>query len=233
MAGDSSEPAQHPTDGHAKGHGFWVLTIGSIGVVFGDIGTSPLYALREALHHSKGGGTGELAVLGVVSLAFWALMLVVTLKYAIFLMRADNKGEGGTLALMALAQRALARKSAWVLGLGMVGAALFYGDGIITPAMSVLSAVEGLKSAPGMGKIPDLAMPVTAGIILIILFMVQSRGTASMARFFGPLTAVWFLVLAGLGLLHIHDDLSVFRALSPYYGVKFLIENGALGFVIL
>ncbi len=233
MAGESSEPAQHPTEGHAKGHGFWALTVGAIGVVFGDIGTSPLYALREALHHSRGGGSNELAVLGVVSLAFWALMLVVTLKYAIFLMRADNKGEGGTLALMALGQRALQRRSVWLLGLGMVGAALFYGDGIITPAMSVLSAVEGLKMAPGLGGLPDLAMPAIAGVILIVLFMVQSRGTANMAKFFGPLTAVWFLVLAALGLFHMRDDLSIFRALSPHYGVEFLISNGALGFVIL
>ena len=123
----------------------------AIGVVFGDIGTSPLYAMREALHHSRSGGTAELAVLGVVSLVFWALILVVTLKYVVFLMRADNKGEGGTLALMALAQRSLPKRSTWVFFLGVIGAALFYGDGIITPAISVLSAVEGLKEAPGVG----------------------------------------------------------------------------------
>ena len=233
MAGESPGDAQAPSDGHSHGHGFWALAIGSIGVVFGDIGTSPLYAMREALHHARGGGESDLAVLGVVSLAFWALFLVVTLKYAVLLMRADNKGEGGTLALMALAQRALARRSFWVLGLGMVGAALFYGDGIITPAISVLSAVEGLKEAPGLGGLSDMAVVLIAAGILVALFMVQSRGTASMARFFGPLTAIWFLVLGALGLFHLRDDPSILRALSPHYGVTFLIDNGFLGFVIL
>ena len=233
MAGDSPEPTQHPKDDHAKGHGFLALTVGSIGVVFGDIGTSPLYAMREALHHAKSGGTSDLAVLGVVSLAFWALLIVVTLKYVVFLMKADNKGEGGTLALMALAQRALARRSVWVFSLGVIGTALFYGDGIITPAISVLSAVEGLKDAPHLGKVlSPFVLPIAAGI-LIALFMIQSRGTASMARYFGPLTAVWFVVLAALGLYHLHDDLSIFRALSPHYGVWFLIQNGFLGFIIL
>ena len=222
----------HGGDSHG-GAGFRALVIGAIGVVFGDIGTSPLYAMREALHHSRSGGTAELAVLGVVSLVFWALILVVTLKYVVFLMRADNKGEGGTLALMALAQHAIGRRSGLIFLLGVCGAALFYGDGVITPAVSVLSAVEGLKDAPGIG--PALApyiLPIAAGI-LIALFMVQSRGTASVARFFGPLTALWFLILAGLGLYHIFDDLSILRALSPHYGVLFLIDNGFLGFVIL
>ena len=222
----------HGGDSHG-GSGFRALVIGAIGVVFGDIGTSPLYAMREALHHSRSGGTAELAVLGVVSLVFWALILVVTLKYVVFLMRADNKGEGGTLALMALAQHAIGRRSGLIFLLGVCGAALFYGDGVITPAVSVLSAVEGLKDAPGIG--PALApyiLPIAAGI-LIALFMVQSRGTASVAKFFGPLTALWFLILAGLGLYHIFDDLSILRALSPHYGVLFLIDNGFLGFVIL
>ncbi|RZJ77888.1 MAG: potassium transporter Kup, partial [Brevundimonas sp.] len=134
-------PAKAPAHGHAKGP-FWLLTIGAIGVVFGDIGTSPLYALREAIDHAQSGVGGELAVIGVVSLAFWALMVVVTFKYVLFLMRADNKGEGGTLALMALAQHAVGRRSTWIFILGVCGAALFYGDGIITPAISVLSAIE-------------------------------------------------------------------------------------------
>jgi KUP system potassium uptake protein len=218
---------------HGHGGAFWTLAIGSIGVVFGDIGTSPLYAMREALAHSRGGGADALAVLGVVSLVFWALILIVTVKYVVFLMRADNKGEGGTLALMALAQHALGKRSAVVFFLGVCGAALFYGDGIITPAVSVLSAIEGVKSAPGVGHGFDrLVLPVSAGI-LIGLFMIQSKGTANVARFFGPATALWFLTLAGLGLFHISDDLSVFRALSPHYGVTFLIQNGFLGFVIL
>ncbi len=222
-------PAAH---GHGKS-GFFALALGSVGVVFGDIGTSPLYAMREALHHARGGGAAELAVLGVVSLVFWALILVVTVKYVIFLMRLDNKGEGGTLVLMSLAQRNLKRRAGIVMLLGIIGAALFYGDGIITPAISVLSAVEGLNDAPGLGRrVAPYVVPIAAGI-LIALFMVQSRGTASMARFFGPITALWFLTLAGLGLFHIVDDVSILRALSPHYGVAFLIDNGLLGFVIL
>jgi KUP system potassium uptake protein len=226
--------ASEDTSHSAHKEGFWALALGSIGVVFGDIGTSPLYAMREALAHSRGGGGGEAAVLGVVSLITWALILIVTVKYVVFLMRADNKGEGGTLALMALAQRVLPRRSTRVFFLGVIGAALFYGDGIITPAVSVLSAVEGLKDAPGIGS--RLEQSTVVGIsagILIALFFVQSRGTAIVARFFGPITAVWFLTIAGLGLYHLKDDLSVFRALSPHYGVVFLIENGFLGFVIL
>ena len=213
---------------------FWALALGSVGVVFGDIGTSPLYAMREALAHSKGGGGGELAVLGVVSLIIWALILIVTIKYVTFLMRADNKGEGGTLALMALAQRVSpGGRSTVIFVLGMVGAALFYGDGIITPAMSVLSAVEGIGKAPGMGTtLAPYVLPISAGI-LISLFLVQSRGTASMARYFGPITALWFLTLAALGAYHIFDDLSIFRALSPHYGAIFLVDNGFLGFIIL
>ncbi|MBU2379933.1 MAG: potassium transporter Kup [Alphaproteobacteria bacterium] len=230
-----STPASHAADhGHATGKtGKLGLIIGAIGVVFGDIGTSPLYAMREALHHSRSGGSAELAVLGVVSLVFWALLLVVTLKYVVFLMRADNKGEGGTLALMALAQHAVGRRSALIFILGVCGAALFYGDGVITPAISVLSAIEGLKDAPGIGpSLTPFVLPIAAGI-LIALFMIQSRGTASMAKFFGPLTLIWFLILAGLGLYHIFDDVSILRALSPHYGVMFLIDNGFLGFVIL
>jgi len=229
-------PHPHPAAAGEGGHvkaGKWGLIIGAIGVVFGDIGTSPLYAMREALHHSRSGGTAELAVLGVVSLVFWALILVVTLKYVVFLMKADNKGEGGTLALMALAQRAMGRRSGLVFLLGVCGAALFYGDGVITPAISVVSAVEGLRDAPGIGgALSPYILPIAAGI-LIALFMIQSRGTASVARYFGPLTALWFLILAGLGLWHIFDDISILRALSPHYGVLFLIDNGFLGFIIL
>lgn len=218
---------------HPKADGFWALALGSVGVVFGDIGTSPLYAMREALAHSRSGGTDELAVFGVVSLVTWALILIVSLKYVVFLLQADNKGEGGTLALMALAQRSLARRSAVVFLLGMAGAAFFYADGIITPALSVLSAVEGLKVAPGVGgALSPFVLPISAGI-LIALFMVQSRGTASMARYFGPITALWFITLAGLGVLHIFDDPRILMGLSPHYGVLFLLDNGFLGFIIL
>ena len=209
------------------------LTVGSVGVVFGDIGTSPLYAMREALAHARNGGASEASILGVVSLVIWALILIVTVKYVIFLMRADNKGEGGTLALMALAQRAMGKTSIMVLFLGMAGASLFYGDGIITPAISVLSAVEGVKGAPGVGALlGPYVLPIAAGI-LITLFLVQSKGTRRVAALFGPITAIWFLMLGVLGLLHLADDLSVFRALSPLYGARFLLDNGFLGFVVL
>jgi len=228
-AAGASEGERHS----AHKEGFFALALGSVGVVFGDIGTSPLYAMREALHHAAEGLPLREAVLGVVSLITWALILIVTIKYVFFLMRADNKGEGGTLALMALAQRFVPRRSGWVFLLGVMGAALFYGDGIITPAISVLSAVEGLKDAPGLGhRLAPFVLPVSAGI-LIALFLVQSRGTAQVARYFGPITAVWFLVLAGLGVYHIADDPSVFMGLSPHYGIIFLIHNGFLGFVIL
>ncbi|MBI1404919.1 MAG: potassium transporter Kup [Caulobacter sp.] len=232
----AAAPPGQTTDGHGHG-GFWALALGAIGVVFGDIGTSPLYAMREALAHSRSGGTSELAVLGVVSLVIWALILVVTLKYVVLLMRADNKGEGGTLALMALARKTLAKpngkRSATVFFLGVIGAALFYGDGIITPAVSVLSAVEGLKDGPGLnGQLDHLILPISAGI-LIALFLVQSRGTHRVAALFGPITAAWFLVLGGLGIYHLADDLSIFRAISPHYGILFLFQNGFLGFVIL
>ena len=229
----SVEPAMDGSaDGHA-GEGFWRLTLGSIGVVFGDIGTSPLYAMREALAHSRSSGATELAVLGVVSLVIWALTLVVTVKYVVFLMRADNKGEGGTLALMALAQRAAGRRSLAVFLLGIAGASLFYGDGIITPAISVLSAVEGIKDAPGVGHLFSPYVLLISGAILVGLFMVQSHGTQRVASMFGPVTAIWFLVLGGLGLFHLSDDWSIFRAFNPWYGVHFLINNGFLGFVIL
>ncbi len=240
----SSEPAPEteadpniasPSHGHTppSGKAFLGLAVGAIGVVFGDIGTSPLYAMREALARSRSGGTAELAVLGTLSLMFWALILVVTVKYVVFLMRADNKGEGGTLALMSLAQKAIGRRSVLVFFIGVCGAALFYGDGVVTPAVSVLSAVEGLRGAPGMpAAISPWVVPIAA-LILVVLFAVQSRGTASMARAFGPITAVWFLVMAGLGLLHIFDDPSILRGLSPHYGVMFLIDNGVLGFILL
>lgn len=239
---NGASPAASPTpDGasehstsHGSGHGrgpLLALTVGAIGVVFGDIGTSPLYAMRESLARTS--GAPEMAVLGVLSLIFWALILVVTVKYVIFLMRADNKGEGGTLSLMSLAQRALGRRSTLIFFLGLCGAALFYADGVLTPAVSVLSAVEGLREAPGVGRIlTPFVLPITAGI-LIALFMVQSRGTAGLAKAFGPITAVWFLILAGLGIMHIFDDVSILRGISPHYGILFLIDNGFLGFIIL
>ena len=238
VATSAANASEQPNAGtpSPQGHGkatHRALILGAIGVVFGDIGTSPIYALREAIGHAQKGVGGELAIIGVVSLAFWALMVVVTFKYVMFLMRADNKGEGGTLSLMALAQHAVGRRSAWLFILGVCGAALFYSDGVITPAISVLSAVEGLKDAPGLnGELDPFILPISAGI-LIALFMVQSRGTAGLAKFFGPITAVWFLSLGVLGLTHIFDDISILRALSPIYGVELLLKDGFLGFVIL
>ncbi len=231
-AGVAQEATEESHSAH-KQESFRALALGAIGVVFGDIGTSPLYAMKEALHHSRSGGASELAVLGVVSLVIWALILIVTIKYVVFLMRADNKGEGGTLALMALAQRHLPKRSTTVFFLGVIGAALFYGDGIITPAISVLSAVEGLKEAPGVGEgIQPYLVPIAAGV-LVALFMVQARGTHRMAALFGPIMAAWFLTLGGLGALHIADDWSILRALNPWFGVRFLLNDGLVGFVIL
>ncbi len=217
----------------AHGHGsegFWALAVGSIGVVFGDIGTSPLYAMKEALIYAhKPGIAHHTQVLGIISLVFWALIMVVTVKYVIFLMKADNKGEGGTLALMALAQKALGKYSPTVFFLGICGAALFYGDGIITPAVSVLGAVEGLKDAPGIGRsMSHLIVPISA-VILIALFLVQSKGTANMARYFGPVTVIWFLTLGGLGLFHIFDEPHILYALMPQYGVELVVQLGAVG----
>jgi KUP system potassium uptake protein len=238
-AADSAAPCDVPPQaGHdLKGHGFLALAVGAVGVVFGDIGTSPLYAMREALAHSRSTTATEHAVLGVVSLVLWTLTLFVTIKYVIFFMRADNKGEGGTLALMALAQKALgkagSKRSTAVFFLGVIGAALFYGDGIITPAISVLSAVEGMKDAPHVGHaLTPYILPISAGI-LVALFLVQAKGTHRMAALFGPVMAAWFLILGALGVLHLVDDLSILRAFNPWYGVRFLLENGFLGFVIL
>ena len=228
-ANESGEDSAH----HPKSESFAALALGAMGVVFGDIGTSPLYAMREALAHTSDKVSTEIAVLGVVSLVTWALLLIVTVKYVFFLMRADNKGEGGTLALMALAQRSLGRRSTSVFFLGVIGAALFYGDGIITPAVSVLGALEGMRDAPGLGQaLAPYVLPASA-VILVVLFLVQSRGTASMARYFGPITLAWFVVLGFLGAIHISDDPSILRGLSPHYGVMFLFNSGWVGFVIL
>jgi KUP system potassium uptake protein len=206
------------------------LVVGAAGVVYGDIGTSPLYAFRESLHHAHDLPGREATVLGIVSLLTWALLLTVTLKYVILLMRADNKGEGGTLALMALAQGAIGRRTSVVFALGMVGAALFYGDAVITPAMTVMSAVEGLTEV-STGFAPYI-LPITLAV-LVGLFAVQSHGTGSVASFFGPIMLLWFGTLAALGLWHIADDPRIFAAVSPLYGISFLWHNGHIGFVVL
>ncbi|MBX9741132.1 MAG: potassium transporter Kup [Beijerinckiaceae bacterium] len=236
--GLSEDRGSRPADGghgapdaseHAKSSP-WTLTLGSIGVVYGDIGTSPLYALRESLAHTQSVGTLETNVLGVISLLIWALFLIVTLKYVIFMLRADNRGEGGTLSLMALAQGALGRRSVPVLVLGMIGASLFSGDAIITPAISVLSAVEGLKLVTPLFEPYVLAITF---VILISLFMVQSRGTGKVATFFGPIMLTWFIALALLGLSHIGDAPRILHAFNPVHGVRFLFSHGMLSFVVL
>ena len=228
-AATDSEPEKGDED---YSHGsVWSLTLGSIGVVYGDIGTSPLYALRESLAHTHtGGGIIEQDVIGIVSLLLWALFLTVTLKYVLFLMRADNKGEGGTLALMALAQNAFPRAAAPVFVLGILGASLFSGDAIITPAISVLSAVEGLKLVTPFFE--PYVVPITL-VILVTLFMVQSRGTGGVATFFGPIMLVWFTTIAVLGATHIGDAPRIFLAFNPLNGLHFLGSHGMIGFLVL
>jgi KUP system potassium uptake protein len=212
----------------AKHTNLFALSLGSIGVVYGDIGTSPLYALREAMHAA--GDTSRQTVLGVASLIIWALMVIVTVKYVLILTRLDNKGEGGTLSLVALAQRAMGRGTLLVPALGLVGAALFYGDATITPAISVLSAVEGLELVTS--GLAAYVVPVTLAII-VALFMVQSRGTAVVARLFGPITLIWFAVMAIGGAVHIADDPTIVAALNPVHAVRFLADHGHIGLVVL
>jgi KUP system potassium uptake protein len=217
-------------DGSVKS-GFWALTLGSIGVVFGDIGTSPLYAFREAVAAAAHGQPiTRTIVLGVLSLILWALLIVVTAKYVLLLLRADNNGEGGTLSLMALGQRALGRRSWPLLALGVIGVSMFIGDSMITPAISVLSAVEGLKL--GTPVLVHYVVPLTV-FILVALFSVQSSGTARVASAFGPVMVVWFGTIAVMGLVHISDDPSVLAAINPWYAIHFLLSHGTIGMVTL
>ena len=204
--------------------------IGSIGVVYGDIGTSPLYALKESVKAATGGTADPATVFGVVSLIVWTLMIIVTLKYVIVMMRADNKGEGGTLSLMALAQNAVGRKWMFIPILGIIGAALFYGDAVITPAISVLSAIEGLSLitpafSPYIVKI--------SLVILIALFVMQSRGTATVGALFGPTMLVWFALLAIGGGVHIVAHPDILFALNPIHGFRFLASHGPGGVLTL
>ena len=229
---DAVPPPVYGAEGeltHSSGQ-FWMLALGSIGVVFGDIGTSPLYALQTALGQFKGSALGPPEIIGVVSLIIWALLIVVTAKYVLFLMLADNKGEGGILSLKALAQRALGQRTTIAFLLGVAGSALFSGDAVITPAISVLSALEGLKQVDA-----DLAayvLPATI-VILVLLFAAQSRGTARVAAFFSPIMVVFFAVNAVLGIVHIASAWSILQALSPIPGLMFIYARGTLGFIIL
>ncbi len=230
MSEPDTLPVEPPAETHVAPGGLAKLVIGCIGVVYGDIGTSPLYAMRESLRAASHDGLVRDDVLGVISLLIWTLILIVTVKYVILIMRADNQGEGGTLSLVALIQRALKQRPTWLLALGMVGISLFFGDAIITPAMSVLSAVEGMTLvAPGFS---DWVVPVTIGIILG-LFWVQRRGTASVSTLFGPIMVLWFLVLGALGLMHVGDDLSILQSLNPVHAVSFLVTNGLASFIVL
>jgi KUP system potassium uptake protein len=224
------------TDAASGGHGsigLFGLVVGAIGVVFGDIGTSPLYTIKEAFSPHYGLTPDHDTVLGILSLVFWALVIVVTVKYVTVIMRADNEGEGGIMALMALAQRSLQKgsRSAYLVGIfGIFGASLFFGDGVITPAISVLAAVEGLEvTAP---ELHDWIVPISL-VILVTLFGTQRFGTAKMGRVFGPVTSLWFLSLAALGLLNIGHNPEVLHALNPWWAVSFFIEHSWGGVFVL
>ncbi|MGM4921811.1 potassium transporter Kup [Tardiphaga sp. 804_B3_N1_9] len=236
MTIDSASPAAaspaDPTHGHSTAS-FGSLVMGSIGVVYGDIGTSPLYALREALVAAgghKAPGIDNEAILGVLSLILWALIIVVTLKYVVLLLRADNNGEGGPLALMALAQRAIGSSGPVVVMLGIIAAALFYGDAVITPALSVLSAIEGVKLVTT--AFDPYVVPLTI-VILVALFAVQSRGTAKVATFFGPIMCLWFIVIAVAAIPQIVKHPEVLAALNPVHAIYFMFHHGIIAFVTL
>ena len=219
----------HPSHNHNKNLG--KLVLGSIGVVYGDIGTSPLYAMRESLHAAAAVGShSRETVIGVISLLIWTLTLIVTLKYVALVMRADNKGEGGTLSLIALVQQSLKKRPGWLLAIGVVGISLFFGDSMITPAMSVLSAVEGMDLvAPGFGR---YVLPLTV-LIILGLFLFQAQGTERVSILFGPIMVVWFVVMAAMGVYHIRDDLSILTAFNPVHAAGFLVSNGAASFFVL
>ncbi len=223
-----------PDSAAAPSRATLALTIGAIGVVFGDIGTSPLYAFREALQQSAGNGIDGGEIIGVLSLALWALILVVTVKYVLLLMRADNQGEGGVLALTALARRSMGPRAGVALALGSIGAALFYGDAIITPALSVLSAVEGLRTIPAAHALigPQGIVAITV-VILVALFFIQMRRTERVSALFGPVCVVWFLAIGGLGLVHIADEPGVLGAFNPAHAMLFVAGHGLVGLFVL
>lgn len=234
MSSNKSTTTPASGGGHDHGKiGLRGLVVGAIGVVFGDIGTSPLYTLREAFSPHYGLTPSHATVIGILSLVFWALMLVVTLKYVAIIMRADNEGEGGIMALMALAQRTLPKgsRSGYAVGiLGIFGASLFFGDGVITPAISVLSAVEGLEVAAP--QLDHWIVPITL-VVLVALFATQRYGTAKVGRVFGPVTMVWFATLAVLGISNILHYPAVFHALNPWFAIQFFITHGWHGVFIL
>ncbi|QHE92856.1 potassium transporter Kup [Pandoraea fibrosis] len=209
------------------------LMVAAIGVVFGDIGTSPLYALKECFDPQHGIPFNPQAVFGIISLLFWALVIVVSLKYVLFVMRADNRGEGGVLALMALSLRSVRAGSRWatvLMMLGMFGACMFYGDAVITPAISVMSAVEGLEiAAPSLSR---FVLPITI-VILIILFSMQKSGTAKVGRLFGPVMVTWFVILGVLGVYNIVAAPEIIKAINPYYGIHFIRTHALQAYIVL
>ncbi|GAB3372554.1 potassium transporter Kup [Lysobacter rhizosphaerae] len=210
---------------------FRAMMLGAIGVVFGDIGTSPLYTIKEAFSPHYGLSPDSATVLGILSLVFWSLVIVITVKYVAVIMRADNEGEGGIMALTALAQRTLSPKAAYVIGiLGVFGAALFFGDGVLTPAISVLSAVEGLQvAAPAL---QSWVLPITIGVLLV-LFATQRFGSDFVGKAFGPVIVVWFLALAAIGVHNISANTTVLHALNPWWGLRFFLAHGWHGLFIL
>jgi KUP system potassium uptake protein len=217
---------------HRPSSSLAALTLAAVGVVYGDIGTSPLYALKEVFAHGRVPLTPE-NIVGVLSMIFWTLMVVVSLKYVVLILRADNHGEGGLIAMLALASVAVRDRPELrrrLLLLGVFGTAIFFGDGVITPAISVLSAVEGLEvAAPGLH---DFVVPVTL-VVLTALFFVQRFGTAGIGKFFGPITVLWFAALAVLGAIHISDSLEVLNALNPWHGLRFVVLHPGVSFVAL
>jgi len=216
-----------------RGNYLLLLTLGALGVVYGDIGTSPLYALRESFHASHNLTPTPANVLGILSLIFWSLVIVISIKYLVFVMRADNDGEGGILALTSLVTPKMVKRNGgkyYLILLGLFGTALLYGDGMITPAISVLSAVEGLEVATPVFE--PYILPITVGI-LVALFLTQRLGTAGVGRVFGPVTVLWFATLALLGVVQIVQQPGVLAAVSPAHGLSFFLENGARGFLVL
>ena len=211
----------------------WALALGALGVVYGDIGTSPLYAFRECFSGRHPLAATEANVLGILSLIVWSLILVVSVKYLLYVMRADNRGEGGILALLTLVAprfRQTSKRQTALVAMGLFGAALLYGDGIITPAISVLSAVEGIRVATT--AFDHLVVPLAA-LILVGLFLIQRRGTGAVGSLFGPVTVVWFVVIAALGARSISATPRVLAALSPLHGAEFFARNGLAGFLVL
>jgi KUP system potassium uptake protein len=220
-----SSPEQH----HSKRY-LLTLSLGALGVVYGDIGTSPLYAFRECFSKEHGLQATPVNILGILSLVFWSLLIVISVKYLLFVMRADNRGEGGILALMSLVRPRRSMRRGVLLGLGLFGSALLYGDGMITPAISVLSAVEGLKVATPV--FTPFIVPLTI-LVLIALFMVQKYGTARVGAFFGPVMVLWFALLAILGIMQIVREPHVLLAVLPTYAYRFFAINHLTGFLVL